>query len=115
MRRAFAAAAVLAALFVGGGAQAVATAPDKAATVAPPPAAPAGAPLPAQDAAAWLDGFMPYAIQRGDIAGATISVVKDGQVLLEKGYGFSDVAKRKPVDPKTTMFRPGSVSKLFTW
>ena len=67
------------------------------------------------DAEAWLDGFMPYALQRGDIPGAVVVVVKDGHVLLQKGYGYSDVAARKPVDPENTLFRPGSVSKLVTW
>lgn len=46
---------------------------------------------------------------------AVVAVVKDGEVLLQKGYGYSDVAARKPVDPELTLFRPGSVSKLFTW
>ncbi|MGI9086193.1 MAG: serine hydrolase domain-containing protein, partial [Chthoniobacterales bacterium] len=68
-----------------------------------------------EDVEAWLDGFMPYAIQRGDIAGAVVVVVKDGQILLPKGYGFADVAARKPIDPERTLFRAGSVSKLFTW
>ena len=68
-----------------------------------------------QDVDSWLDGFMPYALSSGDIAGAVVVVVKDGQVLTEKGYGFADVKSRKPVDPKATLFRPGSVSKLFTW
>ncbi len=68
-----------------------------------------------EDVEAWLDGFMPYAIQRGDIAGAVVVVVKDGQILLPKGYGYADVAARKPVDPERTLFRAGSVSKLFTW
>jgi CubicO group peptidase (beta-lactamase class C family) len=67
------------------------------------------------DVDAWLDGYMPYAIARGDIAGAVVVVVKDGQVLTQRGYGFSDVEKRTPVSPETTLFRPGSVSKLFTW
>ena len=67
------------------------------------------------DVEAWLDGFMPYALQRGDIAGAVVVVVKDGAILLQKGYGFADVEARKPVDPELTLFRPGSVSKLFTW
>lgn len=67
------------------------------------------------DAEAWLDGYMPYALKRGDIAGAVVVVVKDGQVLLQKGYGYSDLAKQSPVDPERTLFRPGSVSKLFTW
>lgn len=68
-----------------------------------------------EDAAAWLDGFLPYALQRGDVAGAVVVIVKDGAILLQKGYGYSDVAARKPVDPATTLFRAGSVSKLFTW
>ena len=82
-----------------------------------PPQAPAeGArPLTAEDVNAWLDGYMPYALGKGDIPGAVVVVVKDGQVLTERGYGYSDVAKKTKVDPKTTLFRPGSISKLFTW
>jgi CubicO group peptidase (beta-lactamase class C family) len=71
--------------------------------------------LTAEDVNTWLDGFVPYAIGRGDIPGAVVVVVKDGQVLTSRGYGYADVAKHKKVDPATTMFRPGSVSKLFTW
>lgn len=67
------------------------------------------------DVEAWLDGYLPYALDNGDIAGAVVVVVKDGQVLLQKGYGYSDIEKRTPVDPDGTLFRPGSVSKLFTW
>jgi CubicO group peptidase (beta-lactamase class C family) len=67
------------------------------------------------DIDAWLDGYFPYALQRADIAGAVVVVVKDGETLVEKGYGYCDVAARKPVDPQKTLFRAGSVSKLFTW
>ncbi|MCL1635709.1 beta-lactamase family protein [Luteimonas sp. SX5] len=67
------------------------------------------------DLEAWLDGFMPYALERGDVAGSVVVVVKDGRILFQKGYGYADVAARKPVDPQRTLFRPGSVSKLFTW
>ncbi|HTC91360.1 MAG TPA: serine hydrolase domain-containing protein, partial [Bryobacteraceae bacterium] len=67
------------------------------------------------DADAWLDGFMPYTLESNDIAGATVVIVKDGQVLTQRGFGYADVAARKPVDPATTMFRAGSISKLFTW
>ena len=42
-------------------------------------------------------------------------VVKGGETLVRKGYGYADVAARKPVDPETTMSRTGSVSKLTTW
>jgi CubicO group peptidase (beta-lactamase class C family) len=71
--------------------------------------------LRAEDVNAWLDGYLPYALSTGDIAGAEVAIVKDGTVVTERGYGFSDVEKRTPVDPKVTMFRPGSVSKLITW
>jgi CubicO group peptidase (beta-lactamase class C family) len=72
-------------------------------------------PLTREDLEPWLDGFMGFALERGNIAGAVVVVIKDGQVLLQRGYGYSDVEKRTPVDPETTLFRPGSVSKLFTW
>ena len=74
-----------------------------------------GQPLTAADVDAWLDGYLPYALHTGDIAGAVVAVVKDGQVLTERGYGYADVEKRTLVDPKLTLFRPGSVSKLVTW
>jgi len=67
------------------------------------------------DVTAWLDGFMPYALERGQIAGGAVVVVHNGQPIVEKGYGYADFATKKPVDGKTTMFRPGSISKLFTW
>lgn len=79
------------------------------------PAAPAVHELTAADANAWLDGYLPYALKTGDIAGAVVAIVKDGAVLTGRGYGFSDVEKRTPVDPKLTLFRPGSTSKLLTW
>ena len=82
---------------------------------APSPSTPAAHALERADLEPWLDGFMPYAIERGDVAGAVVAVVKNGEVIFAKGYGFADVEKRKPVDAERTMFRPGSISKLFTW
>lgn len=74
-----------------------------------------GAALTTEDLNDWLDGFLPYALQSGDIAGAVVAVVKDGKVVTERGFGYADVKKRIPVDPRRTLFRPGSVSKLVTW
>jgi len=83
---------------------------------APVATAPAGAPeLTKADADAWLDGFLPYGLETGDIAGAVVVVVKDGKVLTQRGYGHADVKAGTPVDPDNTLFRPGSISKLFTW
>jgi CubicO group peptidase (beta-lactamase class C family) len=67
------------------------------------------------DLEAFLDGLVPLQIEREDIAGAVISVVKDGRPFFAKGYGFADVEKRVPVSPDSTLFRPGSISKLFNW
>jgi CubicO group peptidase (beta-lactamase class C family) len=93
---------------------------EKAPVVTPKPAAaadsvPKGHELTAEDVASFLDGYMPQQIEHADIAGAVIAVVKDGKLLFAKGYGYSDVAKKTPVSPETTLFRPGSISKLFTW
>jgi len=77
--------------------------------------APAAHALDADDLHAWLDGLLPYSMQRGDIAGGVIAVVKDGNVLFQKGYGYADVEKRLPMDAAKTLIRPGSTSKLFTW
>ncbi|MFC3052329.1 serine hydrolase domain-containing protein [Kordiimonas pumila] len=67
------------------------------------------------DADAWLDGFIPYAIKQGDVAGAVVVVTKDGEILTQRGYGYADMAARQKVDPEKTLFRVGSTSKLFTW
>jgi CubicO group peptidase (beta-lactamase class C family) len=89
--------------------------------VAPTAAAPASTapdgrvPLTKADADAWLDGFMPITMARADVAGTVVVIVKDGKVLTERGYGYADVAAHRKVDPETTLFRPGSTSKLFTW
>jgi CubicO group peptidase (beta-lactamase class C family) len=71
--------------------------------------------LDAGDLDAWLDGYVPYALATSDIAGAVVVVVKEGRVLTQRGFGYADIDAQKPVDPNLTMFRPGSVSKLFTW
>ena len=67
------------------------------------------------DLGAFFDGFLPQEIEHADIAGAVIAVVNDGKLVFAKGYGYADVAKKKPISPETTLFRPGSISKLFTW
>src|SRR6266702_3774478 len=99
-----------------------AKAPSAAVPVTQPPAMPplTAAPTPVHpldqaDLNAFFDGILPLQLERSDIAGASVLVMKDGNVLLEKGYGYSDVKAKKPVDPGTTIFRLASISKLFTW
>jgi CubicO group peptidase (beta-lactamase class C family) len=68
-----------------------------------------------EDLGAFLDGFMPLQLQRENIAGAVVLVVKDGKVIYRRGFGYADVERHVRVSPDGTLFRPGSVSKLFTW
>lgn len=67
----------------------------------------------AADVETFLDGIVPLQLGLSDVAGATVSVVKDGKLLFAKGYGYADVQKKQPVSPQDTLFRPGSISKLF--
>src|SRR5437870_6427964 len=88
----------------------------------PPPAqVPAVAPetspgpeLTKADFDTFLDALIPSQLRNRNIAGAVVSVVKDGQVLFQKGYGYADFEAKQPVLPDQTLFRPGSISKLFT-
>jgi CubicO group peptidase (beta-lactamase class C family) len=89
-----------------------AAAEAKASPTTPPPAA---HPLEKADLAAFFDGLVPLQMERSDVAGATVLVMKDGKEILKKGYGYSDITKKTPVDPDTSMFRLASISKLFTW
>jgi CubicO group peptidase (beta-lactamase class C family) len=64
---------------------------------------------------AFLDGVMVANLGDKHVAGATVAVVKDGELLLAKGYGWADPNRRTPVSAERSLFRIGSVSKLFTW
>ena len=69
----------------------------------------------AGDLETFLDGIMRIHMESRHIAGAVFVAVKDGEIFLSKGYGYADVDGRKPALPDKTLFRPGSVSKLFVW
>ncbi len=85
-------------------------------------------PLPAQDApsrvpvtqnpdiegakrlfSAWLEGQIAY---RG-LPGMVVGVVADQELVWAAGFGFADVAGKRPMTPETR-FRMASHSKLFT-
>jgi CubicO group peptidase (beta-lactamase class C family) len=63
----------------------------------------------------FFDGVISSKLKDKNIAGATLSIVKDGEILLTKGYGYSDYDKRISVDGNETLFRIGSISKMFVW
>lgn len=74
--------------------------------------------LTSDDVNAWLDGVVGSAIDTTGIPGATVSVVADGQLLTERGYGLADTGNddtpARNVDPDETLFRIGSVAKVVT-
>lgn len=89
-------------------------------TITPPaapvaPSSPAVATLPAAELEAFVDGLMRRGMTEDHIAGATVAVVQNGQVVLKKGYGVASLKGHRPVDPDRTLFRVASISKTFTW
>jgi CubicO group peptidase (beta-lactamase class C family) len=66
------------------------------------------------DLAVLLDPIFAEQMAKSKIPGAAISIVKDGKVLFTKGYGYADVEKKTPVVPEKTIFRIGSITKVFT-
>src|SRR4051794_28674221 len=63
----------------------------------------------------FFDGVFDVGMKEHHVAGAAGAVVKDGQLLFTKGYGYQDIDRAIPVDPYKTLFRIGSTTKLFTW
>ncbi|MCH8030008.1 MAG: beta-lactamase family protein [Candidatus Dadabacteria bacterium] len=62
----------------------------------------------------FLDLFFTQEMSKLGIPGAVFVIVKDGEVWIAKGWGFSDVDNQILTDPYVTMFKIGPTSKLFT-
>lgn len=74
--------------------------------------APAGAPTTRLDGLEpFLDGVIETVMEERLIPGSVMVVVENGQVVLSKGYGFSNVDTREPIRPDKTLFRIASISK----
>jgi CubicO group peptidase (beta-lactamase class C family) len=71
--------------------------------------------MPPAELEAFVDGTVRLAMDQRHIAGVAVSIVQDGRVVLQKGYGFASFSPARAVDPATTLFRIGSISKTFTW
>jgi CubicO group peptidase (beta-lactamase class C family) len=64
---------------------------------------------------AFLDDLLGEEMEEYHIAGAAVSVAKDGELFFAKGYGYADLENALPIDPEQTVFRIGSTTKLLTW
>ncbi|WP_306008778.1 serine hydrolase [Bacillus sp. MMSF_3353] len=67
-----------------------------------------------KDVEAFTNKVIPEKMKKENAAGVALVVVKDNQILFQKGFGFSDKEKSTPIDPKKTVFRLASISKVFT-
>jgi CubicO group peptidase (beta-lactamase class C family) len=61
-----------------------------------------------------VDEFMARDMAELRVPGAVVAMVQDGRVILLRGYGIADSATGALVDPSTTLFRLGSVTKPVT-
>lgn len=60
-----------------------------------------------------VDEFITSVMKEWKVPGLAVAVVKDGKIILSKGYGYRDVEKGLAVTPRT-LFAIGSISKSFT-
>ncbi|HEX8567600.1 MAG TPA: serine hydrolase domain-containing protein [Pyrinomonadaceae bacterium] len=68
----------------------------------------------AQDATVTkVDEFIRAEMQKQKIPGVSLAVIKDGQIVYVKGYGFANVEHQVAVKPET-VFQSGSIGKQFT-
>ncbi|MBW4083495.1 serine hydrolase [Paenibacillus sp. S150] len=86
----------------------------QASAVSPAPASGQAKPLTTENAAAFLQQFFSLEEVKEQLTGAVIIVVKDGETVIEEGFGYADKAGKTAVDPDETVFRMASVSKTFT-
>ena len=75
--------------------------------------APLAAPLPDAARLARFDAFVESVQKQFDVPGVAVAIVKDGQVVLERGYGVRELGKPARVDAHT-MFAIASNTKAFT-
>ena len=72
-----------------------------------PTAAPASA-----EALSGFDAYVADTLRKWNVPGVAVSVVKDGRILLSKGYGVRDPANGQPMTADT-IFPIASMSKAF--
>jgi len=64
---------------------------------------------------AFIDGYAKSLMKSEQSPAGTVAIAYQGETIFARGYGYQDLEKRTPVEADKTLFRPGSVSKLFTW
>ena len=60
-----------------------------------------------------IDDYIRAEMKAQQIPGVALAVVKDGKIMIERGYGLANVEHQVPVKPET-IFQSGSTGKQFT-
>lgn len=60
---------------------------------------------------AKADAKLSDLVNEKKVPGISITVLKEGKTILQKGYGYADLETKTPINPKKTIFRIASVSK----
>src|SRR5260370_35314898 len=60
-----------------------------------------------------LDAYVARVLKTFDVPGLSVAIVKDGKVVVAKGYGVRKLGEPAPVD-ENTLFGIGSNTKAFT-
>ena len=82
----------------------------RATPVFPQPVGPSGSYAPVAEA---LSKFVHHEMEDKKLPAFSLALVDDQQVVWAQGFGYADPDKKTPASPET-VYRIGSVSKLFT-
>jgi CubicO group peptidase (beta-lactamase class C family) len=76
----------------------------------------AATPLAAQEPTGFaerVDAYVQQQMTEQQLVGLSLAVMRDGRIVLERGYGFANVEHQVPATP-ATVYQSGSVGKQFT-
>ncbi len=62
----------------------------------------------------WADSLVKPALEKSGVPGAVVVVVQRDAVVLNKGYGVSDIVAKTPVNAESTLFNTASIGKTMT-
>jgi len=63
----------------------------------------------------FMEKEIPQSMKKNNVLGIVVTVVKNNRIIYSKGFGYEDATKKRKVTSNNTLFRIGSVSKLFIW
>ena len=62
---------------------------------------------------AYISWLAPKEMKKNKVVGLSIAIINDQQTVWTRGFGYADLKNKQPATPET-VYRIGSISKLFT-